>query len=378
MGFRKLKNDERGSIPVLVALSLTVLLGFSALTVDFGMMASNKQSMQNACDAAALAGAVDLMNGRSGTVTATGYDYAAINGYDHNDDNIEVTVEQTGTTVKVTIREEMQMGFSGVLTGERTRTVSATATAESTTAFGGCPYAMFAAEKIEDGGDGININGNNITITGNIHSNSKINMKKAEIIDGVATAVGSISIGSGDKASGMVIPMPKMEAFDNALAAQTTVVFNGNSNHSFQELVDEALSRYNGTNDDLSREGLRIYINGSWTVNGHGSSSYTCPYPVTVIVERNITNNGTALRSDYPQPLYIMSRNGNITVNGGGATFTGIVFAPNGDLTINGNAANFVGSLIAQNITKNGGKITVSYVEGVDRYLPNGKVHLVS
>ena len=87
MGFRKLKNDERGSIPVLVALSLTVLLGFSALTVDFGMMASNKQSMQNACDAAALAGAVDLMNGRSGTVTATGYDYAAINGYDHNDDN---------------------------------------------------------------------------------------------------------------------------------------------------------------------------------------------------------------------------------------------------------------------------------------------------
>ena len=104
MGFRKLKNDERGSIPVLVALSLTVLLGFSALTVDFGMMASNKQSMQNACDAAALAGAVDLMNGRSGTVTATGYDYAAINGYDHNDDNIEVTVEQTGTTVKVTIR----------------------------------------------------------------------------------------------------------------------------------------------------------------------------------------------------------------------------------------------------------------------------------
>ncbi len=57
---------------------------------------------------------------------------------------------------------------------------------------------------------------------------------------------------------------------------------------------------------------------------------------------------------------------------------TGILFAPNGNVTLNGSDACFVGRIVAQNIRKTGGKITVTYREDVDRFLPTTKVHLIA
>ena len=85
MGFRSIKKGETGSIPVLVALSLTVLFGFASLAMDFGMMAACKQSMQNAADAAALAAAADLASGSSAAVHDTARQYSRINGFDPDD-----------------------------------------------------------------------------------------------------------------------------------------------------------------------------------------------------------------------------------------------------------------------------------------------------
>lgn len=49
--------DTRGSIAVTVAISLVVLLGFLALTLDLGQALVAKNELQDAADAAALAGA---------------------------------------------------------------------------------------------------------------------------------------------------------------------------------------------------------------------------------------------------------------------------------------------------------------------------------
>ena len=375
MKLRKFKSNEHGAVVVLVALSLTALFGFTALAVDFGMMASNKQSMQNACDAAALAGAVDLMNGRSGTVTATGYDYAAINGYDHNDDNIEVTVEQTGTTVKVTIREEMQMGFSGVLTGERTRTVSATATAETTSVFGNAPYAMFAEEIIL-------INGSGTTINGDVHCNGDINISGTLVGDSVATAVGSVSITGTKYGGSMSREMPTFAAFERAMDSMNLVTLNKSytlkkNNGGLQKLIDDALDAYTGTQQQLEEEGLCIYVTGSITANGNDSTVYEFDYPITLIVEGDIEYNGT-IATSAEKPIYMMSRSGDITVNGGGAALTGIVYAPDGQVRFNGNSVEVNGCIVAHSIRKNGGKVTINYVHDIDHMLPNGKVHLVS
>ena len=60
---KKLLNkfrEERGQAMVIVALSLVVLLGATALSVDVGMQFNTKAKLQAAADAAALAGAQDL------------------------------------------------------------------------------------------------------------------------------------------------------------------------------------------------------------------------------------------------------------------------------------------------------------------------------
>ncbi len=54
------RGRRRGSALILVALGITVLLGASALSVDYGLLVHDKNVMQRACDSAALAGASRL------------------------------------------------------------------------------------------------------------------------------------------------------------------------------------------------------------------------------------------------------------------------------------------------------------------------------
>jgi Flp pilus assembly protein TadG len=56
----KLMNDQRGGVAIWFALLLPVLLGFAALAVDLARLNLTKVQLQNAADAAALAGAASL------------------------------------------------------------------------------------------------------------------------------------------------------------------------------------------------------------------------------------------------------------------------------------------------------------------------------
>ena len=387
MEFRRLKDGESGSIPVLVALSLTVLFGFTALAVDFGMMAACRQKLQNAADAAALAAAGELGYGSGGAVGSTADHYAAINGFDPAEDAVSIEVRATAKTVTVTIQREMQMGFSAVLTGESIRTVSASATAEATSIFGGCPYALFAGQRIEDSGSGIVVTGNDIHINGNIHSNSDIDMKNAVLSPGsVATAVRNVNPASnGWRGNSIALDMPSFPSFEKAMSRMPGYVqFSGDDivkKNGFAQLVEDALDQYEsqgGSAHTLYTDGLCIHITGSLTFRGNNASTYYTDFPITLVVDGSIDLNGAPLDSSVDAPLYIMSKNGDITVNGGGATLTGILFAPTGNVTLNGNDANFAGQIVAQNIRKAGGKITVTYRDDVDRFLPATKVHLIA
>jgi hypothetical protein len=62
------RAGERGSVAVLTALALTMLLGFAALVVDVGLSWAARAEAQTAADAAALAGASQLAGGPAGTV----------------------------------------------------------------------------------------------------------------------------------------------------------------------------------------------------------------------------------------------------------------------------------------------------------------------
>jgi hypothetical protein len=63
-------DGERGAVAVVVALSLTVLLGFTALVVDVGLGWAARAQAQTAVDAAALAGAARLPADPAGALAA--------------------------------------------------------------------------------------------------------------------------------------------------------------------------------------------------------------------------------------------------------------------------------------------------------------------
>lgn len=86
--FGKFK-DESGQALVIVALSLVVLLGATALSVDLGMAYNAKAKLQAAADAAALAGAQDLPDAAAAILTAE--EYAGLNGVVDIEDVVAVT-----------------------------------------------------------------------------------------------------------------------------------------------------------------------------------------------------------------------------------------------------------------------------------------------
>ena len=374
---RSLWKNEGGAVAVVVAFSLTALFGFVALALDFGLLAAEKQTLQNAADAAALAAAADLGRDKYDSVIRdTAGTYCVLNGCDPADDDVEmaVAIDRTAKTVRVTVSRQVPMGFSAVVTGQQKRRVSAAATAEAGSIFASYPYAMFAGQQISD--IGITIGGNDIHINGNIHSNSKLDMPHAIFKEGVQHTDGS----------DMTLDMPTFSTFQRALGRKTGVVtYIGNQtqkNHdNFQALIDDAKER--SGRSDLS-DGLYIHIYGSLTFNGHDSTVYSPEFPIILVVHGSIVLNGAPIgmadgaEPDTQFPVAIMSETGNITVNGGGARYLGILYAPKGDIELNGNDAVFVGSIVAQNIRKTGGKITVSYYEDVDEYLPDSKVRLIN
>jgi len=74
------KRLERGSTLITVAITLLVLVFFLALAVDAGMAYAERRKMQNAADAASLAGATVLINGGSdANVKSTIASYVAQN-----------------------------------------------------------------------------------------------------------------------------------------------------------------------------------------------------------------------------------------------------------------------------------------------------------
>ena len=384
---KALKKNEEGAVAVLVALTLTVLCGFSALAIDYGMLASSKQDMQNAADAAALAAAAELASGSYLDVYSVAKDFCELNNYNPDDENVRLEVVSAGKSVQVTVYQEMKAGFSSVLTGRDTLDVSATAEAEMVSIFGNCPYAMFASQRIENGGYGITINGNNIFINGNIHSNSDILMRNAVLGEGVvATAVRSVLPNTeGWKGNQIALDMPSLPALENALSDRPDIAefprtIVKDSHSGFGELVSEAIAKYHqkmGPGNGYRTDGLFIHVRGDLIFNGNTNTPYHASFPIILIVDGSINLNGMPLDSSQDNPMIIVSKNGMITVNGGGACYTGILYAPNGLVQINGNDAEFVGSIIAQNILKNGGSITVQYLENTDRFLPTTKVHLI-
>ena len=185
--FKKLFKKEEGQAVVITALVMVVIMGFAALAVDIGSVAVNKAELQNAADAAALAGAQDLPAANSAIATAE--DYGEING-------AEITTATTpyngdSTKIEVVCSKTVEYTFARIL-GFNETDVSVRAVAERTAMGGGggaFGFTLFSGSTTNT----LEIKGSSCFVGGSIHANDSVHISgSSQYIMGSVEAIDKI------------------------------------------------------------------------------------------------------------------------------------------------------------------------------------------
>lgn len=87
------RRDQRGAVAVVAALCMVVLVGFLGFVIDLGHLYVRKTELQNAADAAALAGAraLDGSPGGIGSAVSEAMRIARLNGSDYGGSPVAIT-----------------------------------------------------------------------------------------------------------------------------------------------------------------------------------------------------------------------------------------------------------------------------------------------
>ncbi|WP_226658798.1 pilus assembly protein TadG-related protein [Guptibacillus hwajinpoensis] len=121
---RALLMNEKGNVAVMLALSLTVLLGVTAMVVDVGRLYHEKRILQNAMDAAALSGAQGLVTSEV-SAASIAKDLASKNSFPVSNSDLTIT----NKSIKVSRESTVPMTFARVF-GIQEASVQAAAKAE--------------------------------------------------------------------------------------------------------------------------------------------------------------------------------------------------------------------------------------------------------
>lgn len=128
------KYRQKGAMLVLSAFILPAAIAFTGLAVDGANLYYHQLKLQNAVDAAAIAGAHEYADKRNtGSAETRINEYMEING-DSNSYNIEdITYRQNSqnsTRISVTAKEDVPLQFISLLLAKKIQPVSAKATAQ--------------------------------------------------------------------------------------------------------------------------------------------------------------------------------------------------------------------------------------------------------
>ncbi|HEX2954515.1 MAG TPA: pilus assembly protein TadG-related protein [Bacillota bacterium] len=345
-------KEEKGSIMVLFALLLVFMIGLVGMAADAGLVYHHRSILQNAADAAALAGAYQLPNTMAATNVATAY--SMINGIKSGD--ILTVTFPSANRVCVNITRNVKLNFVTLL-GIKSFNVAVKATGrvlQGGTAF---DYALFSGSPDVP----LEINGGTEIISGNGHSNSDTVVKGSDLtITNNMDMVGTFT-GTGTKINiGTIIehykflPTPDFSSLiinSSSTVYNTSQTFDGNVNVS----------------GNLYAQGDVTFNGGS--INGLG----------TVLSTGGITINGDLSYNSANDGVCLYSQNGDVTINGGqyGSVIHGIIYAPNGNVTFNGAKVTIYGAIIAKTVTWNGVKVDISYDAHAVTSIPNTDVQLV-
>lgn len=346
---------RRGAVAVIVALSLTMLCGMTALVVDLGSAASEKSRLQATLDAAVLAGGQELPS-------VTQAESVARQFVGKNDDPAAITADFAFDAVnsRMTLQgtKRVPLYFAPML-GLAHLDVTARATGERTGVGGPFDFAIFSGSTVAD----LVLTSGGSNIAGSVHANRGLTItgsniaitKAAEAAQSVVKTGVNVTWGSVQNAA-KVLAMPDLTAPVASAAAAIGQVFVGNRAMTASQFAGSA-----------------VYVKGGLSVTGAGYKSTG-----TLMADGNISLTGSgALVTDAHQVAFY-SRNGDVTLMGSNMTFNGILYAPNGRVIINGINVQVRGSVVAKEVVLNGSGIHINRTDYPIKALPGRHVKLVS
>lgn len=117
-------KNQKGVTNVLVIISMVVILGFTALVVDIGLILLERNKLENAADAAALAGAQELPTNPNKAIEKA-KEYAVINGADLA--KTSIVIKENNSRIQVNIDNDVDFIFAKVLGNDKTNVVAGSA-----------------------------------------------------------------------------------------------------------------------------------------------------------------------------------------------------------------------------------------------------------
>ena len=118
------QSNQRGSIAIVFAILLPVLIGFIGLAIDVGYLYYVKLQMQTAADAGAISGALQVQQGFPGSVSTNAINDVALNGFVSGQSSVNVTVFNGPSSgphasdpnfVEVLVKKEVPVFFIPIL-----------------------------------------------------------------------------------------------------------------------------------------------------------------------------------------------------------------------------------------------------------------------
>ncbi|WP_288886307.1 pilus assembly protein TadG-related protein [uncultured Eubacterium sp.] len=196
---KMLRKKEEGAVMVFVALLMVVLLAFTALAIDFGTAYYQRQKLQTACDAAALAGVQYLPNTTKAETVAR--EYLAAN-FEHG---VTTNVEFLDSNQKIRVTADFKSATTfGQILGSKNIDVTTRAAAGTKTitkSGGDFPYLLYSQSE----GKELHLGGR-CHVNGAVHSNGSVKfdaqdgqgeVSQISVADNLNYSTGKILIGEG-------------------------------------------------------------------------------------------------------------------------------------------------------------------------------------
>ncbi len=424
------RNKQKGTIVILFAIMLPFLLAFVGFALDFGNAYANKAHMQNAADAAALAGAAKLNDTDTSNATSTATEYVNNNGESSSTLNLTYP-----TTNKITVQltKNVPLYFLSCILAPLNIT-SIPVSVKATAQYAGSNNNPFNAAIIATSTDdkSIYFHTINITITGDIRTNGKIYMDNYHGF--------SMSNDSHIYVNTNTVSIPNPNTWDNdnisslwsnyswytnsnnqSVQGQYCALNNSNAyyiyddNSGIQKEVTDATSEYENYastiastyagNNDKQKSDHIYYDNNSgvsmYSLAGNdkfiGIGSYPNAYTTVVVnggTQINLTTDAaSSINSDltiiaksgdislnvtdsYTHTIKVIALDGNINVQNN-YPIKGIIYAPNGNITIDGNGSNISGSIVGRTIIMTTSAQAITYDDLSTGSSSVGKVSLI-